>query len=324
MSDQRITLDNPVFAGRLKVSRQPVRRAAYARRPVIPARRLVVTELYEKQPAQIQPPTDAPVVPPVHEKPYSPITPQIAEVPPVQPTHVKEAQPKRAKKTKRKSTRTRAGTAMFAMATILFVFGLTVGVLGLKTNKHVEAQVTKVAQAAASTQDASTADAPPEEKKPDTKTYGTYTVPTDHPRYLTIPKISVNARIRALGTKDDGELLAPNNIYDAGWYQSGAKPGDKNGAILIDGHVHGIANPGVFMNLKRLVAGDVITIERGDGVKQSFRVVKTQSYGKDSVDMQAAVKSVDPAKLGLNLITCTGSVKGNEYQERLIIFAVAE
>lgn len=323
MSHQRLTLDDPVFAGRLRTAPRPARRAHVARRAVVPKRRLVMTELYDRTPPKLlfsDQPNHIPEQTPPHAAPLPqnyPVSTQTTQ--PTAPLDL--VHPKHSRKEK-KRVRTKAGTVMFAMAITLFMFGTAVAALGLKTNKHVEAQVTQVAKTV-STQNASTAaDTPPDEQKPTAKSYSVYQVPADHPRYISIPKLRVDARVLALGTKSDDELMTPSNIYDTGWYQGSAKPGDKSGAILIDGHVHGITSPGVFMNLKKLSAGDLITIERGDGVKQTFQVVKTQSYDKDTVDMQAAMKSADPSKLGLNLITCTGTVKGNEYQQRLIVFAV--
>ena len=58
----------------------------------------------------------------------------------------------------------------------------------------------------------------------------------------------------------------------------------------------------------------------------NFKVVKSQTYDADAVDMAAVLTPVVPGKLGLNLITCTGQLDetGHHYEERLVVFATAE
>ncbi len=210
--------------------------------------------------------------------------------------------------------------AMLSAAGVVFVFGITVSLLGLRTNSHVEAQATNMAQRAV-VDDGDN----PDEKEPDAKAVSNYTVAPDMPKRITIPKTKTYSRIKPLGTKSDNELKAPSNIYDTGWYQKSAKPGE-NGAMLINGHVHGPKKPGVFANLKKLVAGDAITIERGDGQRFTYRVVKTQSYPEHAVDMAAALVPAESGKQGLNIITCTGSLNAQKtgYEDRLVVFAVRD
>jgi LPXTG-site transpeptidase (sortase) family protein len=210
---------------------------------------------------------------------------------------------------------------MTTLAIILFVCGLGVAGLQLKTNQQVKAQVkTLAAETSAATGDGSASDIPSEEK-PD-GSVGTYKVAPTSPRVLRIGKINVEARVIRLGIKADNEIKSPANIYDAGWYEGSSLPGE-TGAVLIDGHVHGPTTPGVFVNLKKMVAGDTISLERGDGKKFTYKVVRTQSYDVDKVDMGAAFSSAQPGKPGLNIITCDGSYDdAGNYGKRLIVFAV--
>jgi len=227
-----------------------------------------------------------------------------------------------------RSSRKRAGfkgIALTVLASVLFVFGIGVGVLQLHTNQKVKAQVqTLAAQAENADTGSDTAGtvAVPSEEKPSSP--AAYHVAPDIPRTLSIPKLGINARVLRLGVKTNGEIKTPSNIYDAGWYDGSAKPGEP-GALFIDGHVHGPTLPGVFVGLKKLVAGDKITLRRGDGQVFSYHVVKSQSYDKDNVDMGAAFNSVVPGRPELNLITCYGSYdKSGEYNNRLIVFAVQD
>lgn len=208
------------------------------------------------------------------------------------------------------------------MALALFVGGGWIAVMQLQTNKHVAAQVKSSSGTAGQQGDNESDTEPPSETKP---SLDSYAVSPTQPRILTISKLSVKARVLSLGVKPNNELQTPNNIYDTGWYQNSAKPGDEGGAILIDGHVHGPTIPGVFANLKTLAAGDTIQLERGDGKVYNFKVVTSKAYPTDKLDMAAALTSVNPGKLGLNLITCTGpfDAGSSQYEQRLVVFAVA-
>lgn len=315
MSTQRITLDNPIFAGRLRGYN---RRSAYGyerRSPIVVPRR--------------RPGTASDIVttgsPLVSAGRRQTVRPELQAASPVLPSEQASVgrtvvQPA----ARRIIKKPRTGTLLIAMAAALFVAGLGVVFVQLRTNQQVAAQVKHATYAALNSSDSAAADAPPAETKPSHP--GAYAVPPDQPRFLKIPKLSVDARVLKLGLKADGELRTPNTIFDTGWYQKSAKPGDAGGAILIDGHVHGPTLPGVFYNLKKLQPGDTIQLERGDGKTFEFKVVGSHAYPADTVDMAAALTSAVPGKLGLNLITCTGSVNihTDSYNQRLIVFAVAE
>jgi len=135
-----------------------------------------------------------------------------------------------------------------------------------------------------------------------------YIVAPDRPRYLTIEKLGVfNARILSVGVNISGELATPNNIFDVGWYEASGKPG-QGGTMIIDGHNGGPHVHGVFKNLPDLAEGDVIVVERGDGVKYKYKVVenKTVALADSDAYMSVAAKSPEPGKESITLITCTG------------------
>jgi sortase (surface protein transpeptidase) len=165
--------------------------------------------------------------------------------------------------------------------------------------------------------------AAPSTTKPVAKAFASYTVAANLPRYIFIPRLSVQAIVRPLGLTTGGQLATPDNVYDAGWYTNSAKPGQP-GAMVIDGHVSSWTTNGVFYGLKTLQPGDLIAIERGDGTKLNYTVVKKQVYPYQQVDMSALLSPIAGGKPGLNLITCTGDViKGtNSFTERIVIFAV--
>lgn len=220
--------------------------------------------------------------------------------------------------------------ALLILAAVLFLFGVGVGIDGLRANKQVVAQVQGIQQTYANDTASTGADDPDENTTPaaipaedDKPDVDAYKVAADLPRALYIPKIDVEARVLHLGTTRDGSVASPSNILDAGWFKESAKPG-QSGAMLIDGHVHGPTKPGVFVNLKKLKPGDEIQLERGDGTRFTYRVTSSKTYPADNVDMGAALRSAEAGKPGLNVITCTGEIDKatNHYKDRLVVFAV--
>jgi LPXTG-site transpeptidase (sortase) family protein len=216
------------------------------------------------------------------------------------------------------------GLALTSLATILFVFGIAVGVMQLHANREVKAQAeTLAAQAATANSDGSLPDnGLPSEDPP---SGGGYWRPApDEPKRIKIPSLGVDARILKMGVMPNGEIKTPANIFDAGWLETTAKPGEY-GAMFLDGHVHGPSKPGVFYNIKKLQPGDKIKIERGDGQIFTYSVVKTETYSKDNVDMVAALNTAVPGKPGLNLMTCDGRYSAEHgYDHRVVVFAVLD
>jgi sortase (surface protein transpeptidase) len=228
------------------------------------------------------------------------------------------------KKTKRKLPRSKAQVAMTSMALFIFLLGVGVSYSTWRTNSSVKSQVSALAQQTSKSSDDGTisGDQVPDETPPKGD-INKYQVASDMPRFILIPKLSVKSRVLRLGVTASNELKTPASIYDSGWYDGSAKPGEA-GAVLIDGHINGATQPGVFFGLKKLVPGDTITIERGDGKKLNYKVVKSQSYPKDQVDMSSALTPVVPGTKGLNIITCDGKPvpgKAFTYDRRLIIYA---
>lgn len=135
-----------------------------------------------------------------------------------------------------------------------------------------------------------------------------YTVAPDRPRYLTVEKLGIyNARILSMGVNSKGELDTPRNIFDVGWYEASGKPG-QGGTLVIDGHNGGPHVHGVFKDLPKLKEGDIITVERGDGIKYNYRVVENNSVLLADADryMATAMRSPEAGRESVTLISCTG------------------
>ncbi len=219
---------------------------------------------------------------------------------------------------------------LYTLAVLIILIGAYISLVGTKANNIVVMQAAKLTAQAnkaaitsppTSTQNTSKSSVP-STIKPSAPAISSYVVAPTHPRYITIPKLGVDSRVLSVGVNADGALATPNNVYDAAWYKESSLPGQP-GAMLIDGHVSSWATNGVFYGIKKLVAGDLIKIERGDGVIFTYSVVKSQIYPAGNVDMQSAITPVEAGKPGLNLITCTGKVSPgtSEFTERIVVYA---
>jgi len=149
-----------------------------------------------------------------------------------------------------------------------------------------------------------------------------YTVAADVPRALYIGKIGVAARVLPMALNPDNSIQAPINIFDSGWYTGSAQPGE-TGAVLVDGHstTDGRA---LFGKLDTLIVGDTMELEKGDGVKFTYKVVYKETVDKDAVDMKKLLLPYGNAQRALNLITCSGAWNDaeNTLTQRTLIYTV--
>lgn len=164
------------------------------------------------------------------------------------------------------------------------------------------------------------------EEKPAEEEVREYIVAPDMPRYLSIAKLSINnARILPMGVNAKGELDTPVNIFDTGWYEASGKPG-QGGTMIIDGHNGGPHVHGVFKDLPNLQNGDIIKIERGDGIVYEYSVVENNTVPLSEADayMAVAATSPEPGRESVSIISCTGewSQQQNTYLSRQFVRAV--
>lgn len=139
------------------------------------------------------------------------------------------------------------------------------------------------------------------------------------PALIEIPAIDAQAKVIPVGQTADGNMEAPQSIYEIGWYEPGTKPGEKGNAVLA-GHVDGLSQPGTFYNLKKLEPGDEIYITGTDGKKLVYTVREKKSYPPEDAPIQEIFGGDSESRL--NLITCTGDFDAStgDYEERLVIY----
>ena len=118
-----------------------------------------------------------------------------------------------------------------------------------------------------------------------------------------------------------GELEAPADFGDVGWYAAGPTPGDP-GPAVIAAHVDSRAGPAPFFRLKELRAGDTVVVGRSDGTTATFSVTVVERYPKAHFPT-ARVHGPTPDR-ALRLITCGGSFDyaKRSYRDNIVVYAV--
>jgi LPXTG-site transpeptidase (sortase) family protein len=141
---------------------------------------------------------------------------------------------------------------------------------------------------------------------------------------LRIPAIGVDAPslvpLRIIPAT--GELEAPKEFGQTGWYAAGPVPGEP-GPAVIAAHVDSAEDgPAVFFRLKELKAGDKVFVPRSDGVTATFTVTGVERYPKDAFPTQK-VHGPTPDR-ALRLITCGGSFDQakRSYRDNIVVYAV--
>jgi len=128
------------------------------------------------------------------------------------------------------------------------------------------------------------------------------------------------AAVVDLGLGEDGALEVPVDFGVTGWYTGRAVPGDKGPSVVV-GHVDSYTGPAVFFELSRLEVGDLIQIDRSDGLVAWFQIRELTLVDKDEFPTQQVYG--DTAEPTLRLVTCGGDFdhSARSYRGNLIVFA---
>lgn len=222
---------------------------------------------------------------------------------------------KNKNKNKRKNKRKKAGHKKYSWRQLLYqgvililvVVSLYAAVDTWLTNKEIKQEQSKTTAVLQSDDVSERQEAEGKDETPiTTNDIKNYKVSAELPRVIRISKIKVEARVLSMGVNKDGSMQAPISAYDAGWYTGSVRPGQLGAAVIV-GHASGPTREGLFAYLDTLKAGDKIEIERGDGTKLNYSVVKTETVPLSNVDMNKFLRPADGEREGLNLMTCAGS-----------------
>lgn len=158
---------------------------------------------------------------------------------------------------------------------------------------------------------------PTEDVVPVKQSYSNAPAP-DEPEQIVLPTIGTTAFIQRVGVDQNHEIGVPDNIHLAGWFSESVKPGDA-GLSIIDGHVTGKTQDGVFINLPKLRVGDHFLVVFGNGATKPFVVREIHEVA--TRDAAAVLYSQVPTiRNQVNLVTCAGSYRTNTgYDKRLIV-----
>lgn len=161
-----------------------------------------------------------------------------------------------------------------------------------------------------------------DERPPAKDVVQVYQVAPERPRYLTIDRIGVSARVLPVGVDTEGRIAAPAGIWDVGWYDASRLPGEP-GVSFIDGHITGPSLPAVFRDLGTLEAGDQLTVERGDGARLAYEVHEVRQQPFAEIDMNALLTTPLEQRPTLVLMTCAGNFDAATYRydQRVVVIA---
>jgi sortase A len=142
------------------------------------------------------------------------------------------------------------------------------------------------------------------------------------PVRLQIPAAWVDARIQTVGITPEGEMGAPDDFWEVGWYRYGARPGDTGKAVMA-GHLDSQHGAAVFYHIGDLEPGDEIRVLLGgpDG-ERFYRVREIAQYHVDDAPLDKIFGPSDDPELVL--ITCGGEWRGADaggYTDRIVVYA---
>jgi len=143
----------------------------------------------------------------------------------------------------------------------------------------------------------------------------------ERPDLLVLPS-GTQVRVRIASTLGDGTLAVPPNIDAAGWWDGGARIGDRFGATLIAGHVDSaVQGLGPFAELLGAGTGDPVVLESRH-LRQAFTVRSVELVPKAELADQSELFAVDGAPR-LVLVTCAGpfDAAAGGYQNLAVVTA---
>lgn len=131
-----------------------------------------------------------------------------------------------------------------------------------------------------------------------------------HATRVVIASVGVDTGVKPVGLVYRGGALQYDvPRIEAGQYVGSAAPGEA-GNIVIGGHVAQRGAPGVFQELPRVTAGDVVEVYRGDHVYR-YSITEIKVVAADATDVMSSTQEAT-----LTLITC---FPDDNYRERLVV-----
>jgi hypothetical protein len=142
------------------------------------------------------------------------------------------------------------------------------------------------------------------------------------PTHVKVSSVGIDAPSSPVGIDvKNGVLGVSPDIHHTGWWADGASPGDKEGAILIAGHVDSAkAGAGAFFHVKDAKPGDRVEIATAGGRTFTYKVSTVKSYRKADLPTDVWSKK---GRARLVLVTCGGPFdqKLSHYRDNIVLTA---
>jgi sortase (surface protein transpeptidase) len=113
----------------------------------------------------------------------------------------------------------------------------------------------------------------------------------------------------------------PDDPHVLGWWQGSARPGSRQGSVVIDGHVDTAAHgPGALFSLRQLHPGDPLVLSTNHG-SSHYLIVAVRSYPKATLPAEVFTSTGPPR---LVIITCGGAFDPTtrQYADNIIAYAL--
>ena len=142
------------------------------------------------------------------------------------------------------------------------------------------------------------------------------------PTHLKVGSVGIDAPASPVGIDvKNGVLGVSPDIHHTGWWADGASPGDKEGSILIAGHVDSAkGGAGAFFHVKDAKPGDKVEISTAGGRTFTYKVSTVKSYLKSELPTDVWSKH---GRARLVLVTCGGPFdqKTGHYRDNIVLTA---
>ena len=143
------------------------------------------------------------------------------------------------------------------------------------------------------------------------------------PVELRLPSLGIDARVLPIGVERGGELEIPEDVRTVGWYRFGPGPGDRQGSVVMSGHIDSAEQgKGSFFRLRELRPGNTVLVRMSSGRSWRYRVVAREVWPKTVVPLDRIFSRSGAPRL--TLVTCGGGFREDvgSYQDNIAVTAV--
>lgn len=143
------------------------------------------------------------------------------------------------------------------------------------------------------------------------------------PERLLARTVGLDLPVLSTGVAKNGQMALPDKPSQLGWYEFGAAPGDRKGAVVVAGHVDSDRyGAGPLKRLAGLDRGDRVDLRDADGDTTTYEVVTVQRISKS--DFSTADVFDRSGAAVLRIVTCGGPYDAERggYQDNLVVTAL--